>query len=118
MKQGQIVFFIIVGLLLVVVFSFLLYIASIARTVEVNDHIIKASQSQVSAGALKNYIQGCLNVITEDALLSLGENGTLRRDVPTLPYLNAKVSYGIREPVYGGGRCCEGEAFWSEGAVH
>lgn len=74
-KRGQVSFFIILGVLLVIIVGFVIYIAGFATKERSRREVITTQQMPTEIQEINNYVVSCLQKVTMDGLELIGKRG-------------------------------------------
>ena len=74
-KRGQVSFFIVIGVFLVVLVGFFIYLSSFAVEKKTKAEVITTQQMPTEIQEINNYVVGCLQKVTQDGLELIGKRG-------------------------------------------
>ncbi|MEA3430454.1 MAG: hypothetical protein U9R08_04230 [Nanoarchaeota archaeon] len=106
-KKSQITMFIILGMIIIMIFGVMWYVMKVTNVSKIEQEGQKVLTETIQVAGLKGYIEKCLDISSEEALITLGrQGGNLYKfqggnilPKKTLNINNNFVSYAITKPL-------------------
>ena len=74
-KRGQVSFFMILGILLLIIVGFVIYLTSFTTKEKIKKEVITTQKLPTEIQEINNYVVSCLDRVTQDGLELIGKRG-------------------------------------------